>query len=106
MRNYTDGMPLHCKIVVTKKRQNAKNSPNKIAYSFFMTEKIARLRILKLPFVCFSEVATASNFSFSAPPIVCHHVGIPASLVSLLHCFYILVEGLTSLFNDASNFLA
>jgi len=42
MRNYTDIM---AKIVVTKQCQSAKNNPNMIAYSFFMTEKIARLLI-------------------------------------------------------------
>ena len=66
---------------MTKTRENAKNSPNMIAYSFFMTEKMARLLILKLRFLCFSGVATASNLSFQAPAIVCHHVGTPASLV-------------------------
>jgi len=47
-----------------------------------MTENNAWLLILKLLFLCFSGVATASNLTFSAPGIVCHHVGIPASLVS------------------------
>jgi len=55
-------------------------------------------------FVCFLGVATVSNLSFSAPAIVCHRVGIPVSLVSLLHCFYILVEGLSLLFHHASKF--
>jgi len=50
------------------------------------------LQILELSFLCFSGVAIANNLSFSAPAIVCHHVGIPGSLVSFLHCFYVLVE--------------
>ena len=97
-------MALQCKIVVTEKRWNAKNSSNMIAYSFFMRENNAWLLILKLPFLCFSEVATTSNLSFSAPAIVCHYVGIPASLESFLHCFCILVEGLSLLFHHASMF--
>jgi len=70
-----------------------------------MTEKIAQLRILKLPFLCFSEAANASNLSFSVPAIVCRHVGIPAFLVSFLHCSYILVEGLSSIYYYDSKFL-
>jgi len=58
-----------------------------IAYSFFMRENNAWLLILKWPLLRFSGVATASNLSFSAPAIVCHHVGIPASHVSFLHVF-------------------
>jgi len=69
-----------------------------------MRENNAWLLILKLPFLCFSGVATASNLSFSAPAIVCHHVGIPGSLVSFLHCFHILVEELSLLFHHASKF--
>ena len=51
--------------IVVKKRENAKNSPNMIACSFFMTEKIARLLIQKLSYLCFSWVATASNLFLS-----------------------------------------
>jgi len=69
-----------------------------------MTESNAWLLILKLPFLCFSGVATASNLSVSALIIVCHHVGIPTSLVFFLRCFYILVEGLSWLFHQASIF--
>jgi len=69
-----------------------------------MTENNAWLLILKLPFLCFSGVASVSNLSFSAPAVVCHHVGIPVSLVSFPHCFYILVEGLSLLFHHASKF--
>jgi len=69
-----------------------------------MTENDARLLILKLPFLCFSGVATASNLSFSALTIVCHHVGIPVSLASFLRCFYILVEGLSLLFKQTTMF--
>ena len=46
----------------------------------------------EIAFLCFSGEATANNLSFSAPAIVCHHVGIPGSLVSFLHCLYVLVE--------------
>jgi len=63
-----------------------------------MTENNARLLILELPFLYFLAVATASNLSFSAPAIVRHHVGTPASLLSFL-CFYILVERLSLLIN-------
>jgi len=31
----------------------------------------------------FLRVSTATNLSFQAPETVCHHVGIPASLVSI-----------------------
>jgi len=54
--------------------------------------------------VLVSGVATASNLSFSALTTDCHHVGIPASLVSFLRCFNILVEGVPLLFNQASKF--
>jgi len=50
------------------------------------------MQIPKLPFLCSSGVVIANNLSFSAPAIVCHHVGIPGSPVSFLHCFYVLVE--------------
>jgi len=39
MGSYTGIVTCNVKIVVTKKRQNAKNSPNMIAYSFFDTRK-------------------------------------------------------------------
>jgi len=57
--------PCSAKVVVKKQRSNAKNCPNMIAYSFFMTEKIVRLLIQKLSFLCFSGVATASNLFLS-----------------------------------------
>jgi len=69
-----------------------------------MTENNARLLTLKLPFLCFSGVTTASNLSFSALTIVCHHVGIAVSLVSFLCCFYILVKELSLLFKQATMF--
>jgi len=59
------------------------------------------------PEIVFSVFFGSSYFQqpfFSAPAMVCHHVGIPASLVSFLHCFYILVEGLSLLFHHASKF--
>ena len=79
--------PCNAKIMVTEKRWNAKNSSNMIAYSFFMRENNAWLLIPKLPFLCFSEVAAASNLAFSALAIVRHYTGTLASLLSFLHFF-------------------
>jgi len=69
-----------------------------------MRENNAWLLILKLPFLCFSEVAAASNLAFSALAIVRHYTGTLASLVPFLHCFYILVEGLSLLFHHVPKF--
>ena len=32
---------------------------------------------------------------FQIPTVICHHFYVPSSLVSFLHCLYILVESLT-----------
>jgi len=106
MRKYTDIMDWQWKDCGDRKALKCQEQlkHDSIAYSFFMRENNPCLLILKLPFLCFSGVATVSNLYFSPPAIVCHRVGIPASLVSFLHCFYILVEGLSLFIHHASKF--
>jgi len=106
MRKYTDITDLQCKDCGDRKALKCQEllKHDSIAYSFFMRENNTWLLILTLSFLCFSGVATVSNLSFSPPAIVCHRVGIPAALVSFLHCFYILVEGLSLLIHHASKF--
>jgi len=65
MRNYTDTMALQYKDCGEKTTLKCKEYPKHNSILFFMREKIARLLIQKLSFLCFSGVATASNLFLS-----------------------------------------
>jgi len=75
-----------------------------IGYSFFMTEKIARLLILKLPFLCFFGSSYCQQTLYLKHQQQYAIMWYSRSLVSFLHSFCILVKGLSLLFNYASKF--